>query len=83
MTVYQAGNLQEVAVNLSFSLLDIAVGFTSTFYTIPESQGYVDVCVGLHISFSMDLPLFNLTVSIGFSQGNTLVTGPQSPTVIL
>ena len=40
-------------------------------YTIPESQGYVDVCTRLYAPFGMDLTALNLTISLGFSQGNS------------
>ena len=44
----------------------------STEYTIRESQGYVEVCTRLYNvkQSDMDLSPFNLTVSLGFSQGN-------------
>ena len=49
-------------------LSDITVGFVLTEDTIPESQGYVEVCTRLNnvVPSGMDL---NLTVSLGFSQG--------------
>ena len=49
-------------------LLDITVGFVLTEDSIPESQGYGEVCTRLYnvVPSGTDL---NLTVSLGFSQG--------------
>ena len=53
-----------------FFPLDKTVGFNLTEYRIPESLGYVDVCMMLYIPSGMDLVPFNVTVFLGFSKGN-------------
>ena len=52
-------------------VLEITVRFEKTEYNTSESDGYVEVCTVLNVPLEIDLTTlnFNLTVSLGFSQG--------------
>ena len=50
-------------------VLEITVRFEKTEYRTSESDGYVEVCTDLNVPPEIDLTTFNLTVSLGFSQG--------------